>query len=208
MTQAGDALRTSSRNEAPSPKPCAAYPSIFKRRTSISRTDESSSTTKTGTSDTKGKSFPSAASSRAKGELPQPIRVEYDSCGVRNHLSRLGRARQLKKFDLDGESSSGHQKQASRASRAGHTILHNWRDRRRRHQMPTADPGIRSPDVSRWTRLAISISRRQARSTNDIKRPISRSLGSGISMLLRLTSADFGPSVFGEAGPGSPDPCC
>ena len=47
------------------------------------------------------------------------------------------------------------------------------------------------PETSFCMRVAISISRRQARSTNDIRRSMSWSLGSGISSL-RSPSAAFG----------------
>ena len=58
------------------------------------------------------------------------------------------------------------------------------------------------PLTSRCTRLAISIRRRQACSRNDIMRSMSRSLGSGIS-ILRSPSATFGSLFFSESDFGS-----
>ena len=55
------------------------------------------------------------------------------------------------------------------------------------------------PETSFCTRFAISISRFHARSRNDIMRSMSRSLGSGIS-ILRSPSATFGSGFFSEFG--------
>src|SRR6266576_6946372 len=54
------------------------------------------------------------------------------------------------------------------------------------------------PVTSFCIRLAISTSRRQACSRNDIMRSMSWSLGSGIS-ILRSPSATFGPGFFSES---------
>ena len=58
------------------------------------------------------------------------------------------------------------------------------------------------PLTSFCTRLAISISRLHARSRNDIMRSMSRSLGSGIS-ILRSPSATFGSGFFSESDFGN-----
>src|ERR1700733_16185332 len=58
------------------------------------------------------------------------------------------------------------------------------------------------PPTSFCIRLAISTSRRQACSRNDITRSISRSLGSGIS-ILRGLSATFGSAFFCRSDFGS-----
>src|ERR1700689_3827230 len=58
------------------------------------------------------------------------------------------------------------------------------------------------PVTSFCIRLAISISRRQACSRNDITLSMSRSLGSGIS-ILRSLSVTFGSDFFNESAFGS-----
>ena len=69
-----------------------------------------------------------------------------------------------------------------------------------KHRRPAATQIL--PLTSFCTRLAISTRRRQACSRNDITRSMSRSLGSGIS-ILRSPSATFGSGGFSESAFGS-----
>src|SRR5712664_1961852 len=71
-----------------------------------------------------------------------------------------------------------------------------------RYEICATAPSQILPVTSLCIRLAISTSRRQACSRNDIMRSMSRSLGSGIS-ILRSPSATFGSGFFSESVFGS-----